>query len=150
MSQSFSQITPSTVVQLPGRGRKAKATRTETRKVSRREIAATRQQAFAAIVLGTVATVLVILSLCHLAAGIAYVTGAAMWEAIALAIGIDCSFAALEMTKVLARPRTMAAIRTHLNIGIVGTVIGSAVMNAIAFAAAAPSAWTYPAAALGL
>ena len=120
------------------------------RKASRRELALTRQQTISALVLGAVAVVLTALSLTHLANGIAIVTQAPTWECWALGIGIDKGFVALELAKVMGRERTRNQVSGLLNTAIVGTLTGSAVLNAFAFGAAATGLMQIPAVALGL
>jgi hypothetical protein len=149
MLTATNQNTPS-VVRLPSAKTTKKATRYETRKVSRREQSATRQQAIAAVVLGTVAVALVALSLSHLSCGIRFITGCEWWEAVALATGIDLGFAGLEYSRLAARERTLKTVNRYVNGAIFGTVIGSMLMNGVAFAAQAPAGWTYAATALGL
>jgi hypothetical protein len=99
---------------------------------------------------GFVAVVLTALSLTHLSCGIQITTGAAAWEGWSMAVGIDFGFVALEVAKIMSRDRTMRSIAGHLNVAIVGTLVGSAVLNAFAFAAAASGWLVYPAVALGL
>jgi hypothetical protein len=101
-----------------------------------------RRQQGAAIAIGGVGVTLVTLSLNHLAHGIALVTGAPAWEAWTTAIGIDLSFVALEDSQLAA---TGEKLRKHIarwaRPAIFGTVIGSAAMNAFAFAAHTTTAW---------
>jgi hypothetical protein len=52
------------------------------------------------VVAATVAVVLVALSLSHLAQGIHLVTKAPLWEAWAMAVGIDLGFLALEIAQL--------------------------------------------------
>lgn len=120
------------------------------RRASQRELALTKQQAVASGVLGAVALVLTALSLTHLAAGIAIVTRAPLWECWSLGIGIDLGFVALELAKVMGRERTRQQVARLLNTAIVGTLAGSAVLNAFAFGAAATGWMVYPAVTAGL
>jgi hypothetical protein len=61
---------------------------------------ALRRQAGTAIGIGAVAVTLTALSLSHLAHGIGIVTHAEIWEAWAMAIGIDLGFVALELSQL--------------------------------------------------
>ncbi len=137
------------VVELP-RGRRQRPTRYATRKVSQREQAASRQQAFGAAVLALVAIGLTTLSLTHLSSGIAIVTGCPTWEAWLMAAAIDCGFGAFEGARILARERTLKIVGKHLTAAIVATLAGSAALNALAFSTAATGWMVYPAVAFGL
>lgn len=111
-----------------------------------------RNQALAGAVISIVALALVGLSLTHLAHGIALITGAPTWEAIALAIGIDLGFVALELATVAAsNDKLRRNISKYTTPAILGTLAGSAALNALAFASGATTTWgTYAAAGLGL
>ena len=107
-----------------------------------------RQKA-AAGAIGAVATTLTALSLTHLAHGVEIVTHTAGWEAWAFAIGIDLGFIALEIANLSCATVTVErAIARWTNTAIVGTLAGSAVMNATAFAADVTGELAYAAAAL--
>src|SRR5262245_21592511 len=98
---------------------------------------AKKRQTQAAAV-GTVAMVLTGLSLHHLASGIELVTRAPMAEAWAMAVGIDLGFIALEAAQLCAATQAAAkAIGRWSKPAIVGTLVASAVMNALAFGAQA-------------
>lgn len=90
----------------------------------------------AAIAIGGVAAVLVSLSLSHLAHGIHLVTQSPTWEAWAMAIGIDLGFVALELSLLAtaANDKLQRKLAHYANPAIVGTLVGSAVLNALAFA----------------
>lgn len=137
------------VVTLPTKTSR-KASRYAIRKASRRELEATRQQAFGSAVLATVAVALTVLSLTHLAHGIAVVTNCPGWEAWAMAVGVDLGFVALEIAKVTSRERTINKIGSHLKVAIVGTIVASSALNAMAFGFAAVGWLVYPAVILGL
>jgi hypothetical protein len=93
-----------------------------------------RQRA-AAIGIGTVGAVLTGLSLSHLAEGVFLVTHSSPVEAWSMAIGIDCGFIGLELANLLTvSEKTRKAVSRFATPGIIGTVIGSAIMNATAFA----------------
>jgi len=109
-----------------------------------------KQQALGAAILGLVAVVLIALSLAHLAYGIELVTRSPQWEAWAMAIGIDLGFVALELAKITANQRTMKSIAHSLNVAILATLVGSAVLNAFAFMAGATGWMAYPACVMGL
>jgi hypothetical protein len=104
----------------------------------------------AAIAVLTVALVLLGLSLSHLAAGIALVTGAGPSDGWLMAVGIDLGFIALEHAVLVAPADKRAAVARFAAPAIVGTLAASAAMNGFAFAAHAPGLLLYPAAALGL
>ena len=104
----------------------------------------------AAIAVLTVALDLLGLSLSHLAAGIALVTGAGPSDGWLMAFGIDLGFIALELAVLVAPADKRAAVARIAARAIVGTLAASAAMNGFAFAAHAPGLLLYPAAALGL
>lgn len=135
---------------LPTPSRRRRPSKYAVGQVRQKERVATKQQAIAAGVLGMVGIVLTALSLTHLAAGIGIVTSAPIWECWALGIGIDLGFVALELAKVLCRERTIKEVNGLLNTGIVGTLMGSAILNAFAFGNAAAGLLVYPAVALGI
>lgn len=112
---------------------------------------ATRRQALAGAAMGGVATILVGLSLSHLAHGIELVTTSDKLEAWSMAIGIDLGFVSLELSQIMcATDKLRKAISTYTKPAIVGTLIGSAAMNAFAFASLSSGWMQYAAAALGL
>jgi hypothetical protein len=95
-----------------------------------------KRQTHAAVGIGVIAGTLIALSLSHLAHGIEIVTAAPSWESWAMAVGIDLGFVALEMAGVLAATASLRKeIHKYSRPAIVGTLIGSAAMNAFAFAA---------------
>jgi hypothetical protein len=99
---------------------------------SRRAI---KRQSLAASGIGIVAGTLTILSLSHLAHGIALVTGAPTWQAWSMAIGIDLSFVALELSQLTVGDKLRKAVAAYARPAIAGTLIGSAGLNAFAFVA---------------
>ena len=100
-----------------------------------------------AVAIGGVAVTLTALSLSHLAHGITIVTGASWWEAWAMAIGIDLGFVALELGQLATVTDKMRRqVSRFARPAIVGTLAGSAAMNAFAFAAQAASPWMIAAA----
>ena len=110
-----------------------KATR-QTR--GRRITARLQRQRLAAVGLGLVATVLTGLSLSHLAHGIEIVTHGAGWESWCMAVGIDLGFVALELSQIAVTTDTLRRkVAVYVKPAIIGTLCGSAVMNAFAFAA---------------
>jgi hypothetical protein len=117
------------------------AQKTTTRR-SIRATKALRRQSGAAIAIGGVGVTLVTLSLNHLAHGIELVTGAPAWEAWAMAFGIDLGFVALEVSQLAAMGEKLRKQLAHwARPAILGTLIGSAAMNAFAFAAHTTTAW---------
>lgn len=110
-----------------------------------------RRQAAAGVALGLVTLTLTALSLSHLAHGIQIVTGCDTWEARAMAIGIDLGFITMEMANLMAASKQVVdEISKFTKPAIVGTMLGSAAMNAFAFAAAATGYMIVPAVVLGL
>lgn len=101
-----------------------------------------RRQRLAAVGLGAVAVTLTALSLSHLAHGIAIVTHAQPWEAWAMAVGIDLGFVALELSQIATTTdKLRAAVARYTRPAIFGTLAGSAVMNAFAFASHTTDVW---------
>jgi hypothetical protein len=98
---------------------------------------AIRRQALTAIGIGLVAVTLTALSLSHLAHGVEIVTGSSPFEAWAMAVGIDLGFVALELSQISIGDRLRRTVARYARPAIVGTLIGSAAMNAFAFAAQA-------------
>jgi hypothetical protein len=82
-------------------------------------------------------TTLTALSLKHLASGIAGVTGCDAWEGWAMAAGIDLGFVALELAQLSVGDRVRRQIARFAKPAIIGTLAGSATMNAVAFGAQA-------------
>lgn len=138
-------MSTATVVRLPRRA--AAPSERAVRKSSR----LSRHQALAATGVGAVALVLTGLSLTHLSAGIQIVTNSSTWEAWSMAIGVDLGFVALELSQLCPlSDKTTRKIRSWARGAICGTLVGSALMNAFAFAAATSGWFMYPAAALGV
>jgi hypothetical protein len=100
---------------------------------------ALRRQAATAVGIGAVAVTLTALSLSHLAHGVEIVTGSSPFEAWAMAVGIDLGFVALELSQISIGDRLRRTVARYARPAIVGTLIGSAAMNAFAFAAQASS-----------
>lgn len=110
-----------------------------------------RRQHVAAGAVATVDVILTALSLSHLAHGIALVTQAPMWEAWAMAVGIDLGFIALEVAQLCAAtPAVRREISRFTKPAIIGTLAASAVMNAMAFGSQATGLMVYPAILLGV
>jgi hypothetical protein len=105
---------------------------------------------FAAAAVLAVAVILLALSLSHLAAGIALVTGAGPSDGWAMAAGIDLGFIALELAVLAAPADKRPAVVRYAAPAIVATLAASAAMNAFAFAAHADGFMLYPAIGLGL
>jgi hypothetical protein len=140
MSQAVSVLTA-----IPSARREPAPSRspaTSQRQQSRKALKALRRQSGAAIAIGAVGVTLVTLSLNHLAHGIELVTGAPTWEAWAMAIGIDLGFVALEASQLAAAgDKLRKQIARFTKPAIIGTLIGSAGMNAFAFAAQTKNLW---------
>ena len=112
---------------------------------------AMRRQKLASTAVGLVAVTLTGLSLCHLAQGIEIVTSAPTFETWAMAIGIDLGFISLEAAQIMATTdKLRKAIGRYTKPAIIGTLAGSAAMNAFAFGAQATGWKIYPAVILGL
>lgn len=112
---------------------------------------AQRRQLMAAGCVGSVAMVLTGLSLSHLANGIELVTNSHSFEAWSMAVGIDLGFVSLELAQIMcAGEKLRKQISRFTKPAIVGTLVGSAAMNAFAFAAQSSGWMMYAAAALGL
>jgi hypothetical protein len=98
-------------------------------------VKAVRRQAGTATGVGIVAAILTTLSLSHLAAGITTLTGASTWEGWALAIGVDLGFVALELAQLATvSEKVRKEVSAFARPAIIGTLFGSAAMNALAFA----------------
>jgi hypothetical protein len=131
------QLKPAKNTSYPNRGQRA------TRAI--------RRQGGTAIAVGSVAVILTALSLSHLANGITIVTGASAWEAWAMSIGIDLGFVALELSQLATvNDKLKRQISRFAKPAIVGTLTGSAAMNAFAFAAQTINPFMTAATALGL
>jgi hypothetical protein len=116
------------VVAFPSKSPKAKSP-------SRKAAKQINRQAIAATALGGVAVALAALSLNDLASGIALVSpNVATWQAWALAVGVDCSFIATELIALTIGDKLRKTIARYSQGLIAGTMIGSAIMNAFAFA----------------
>jgi hypothetical protein len=121
------------LIQLPRPSKSAITTRRSTRAAR-----ALRRQAVTAAGLGLVACTVTALSLHHLANGVAIVTGSSQWESWAMAVGIDLGFVALELAQVATvSDKVRRQVARFAKPAIVGTLLGSAGMNAFAFAAQA-------------
>ncbi len=122
-----------------------------TKKSNRSMLKRMRRQAMAASAIGAVSVALVALSLDHLAHGIDIVTGTTGWQSWAMAVGIDLGFIALEIAQLAAATDKVAkSIAKFTKPAIVGTMLGSAAMNAFAFASAATGYMVAPAVILGI
>lgn len=119
----------------------------KTRKPHQR-FATTQKRCAVAVFL--VALVLTGLSLTHLAEGTGLVTGCDQRSAFAMAIGIDLSFIAIEISLLNATAATSQAIAPFAIPAIIGTLILSAAMNALSFGAHSTGVMLYPAIGLGV
>jgi hypothetical protein len=113
---------------------------------TRRANKALRRQAGTAIGVGAVAVTLTALSLSHLAHGIEIVTGCQRWEGWAMAVGIDLGFVALELSQLAIGDKLRKQVSRFARPAILGTLAGSAAMNAFAFAAQAANPYMLAAA----
>ena len=120
---------------------------TATARRSTRLTKAIRRQTMAAAGIGLVACTVTALSLHHLADGIMLVTKAPAWEAWAEGTGIDLGFVSMELATIAATTEKLRkAISRYTKPAIAGTLAGSAIMNAVAFAMQADN---YPMMAAG-
>jgi len=92
------------------------------------------------------------LSLSHLAHGVELITGSSRLESWMMAIGVDIGFIALELAQIAAiADRVRKQVARFARPAIVGTLTGSAGMNAFAFASGTANPWMMAAGiALGL
>jgi hypothetical protein len=110
-----------------------------------------RRQGWAAVFTASLVVVLTALSLEHLANGIVLITRAPLWEAWAMAIGIDLGFLAFECgTLCAATPKVREEVERFARPAIAGTLIVSALLNAAAFGAQAEGLLVYLALPFGL
>jgi hypothetical protein len=124
------------VVELPSTSKPRQTVRKNTRAAR-----ALRRQTFAAGALGLVALTLTGLSLSHLASGIAAITGCECWEGWSMAIGIDLGFVALELLQLMVGDRVRRQIAGYSKPAILGTLSGSAILNALAFSSHAANVY---------
>lgn len=116
--------------------------------INRRQL---RQQLLSGAAVSVVALTLTGLSLNHLAHGIAIVTHSDMIESWAMAIGVDLGFVAVEMAQMsVTNEKLSKEINQYAGPTIVGTMVGSAVLNAFAFATQAEGWMMVPAIVMGL
>lgn len=120
------------------------------KKVSRYHQKKLKRQMLSGVGIGAVAACLTGLSLSHLSHGIEIVTNCDSIEAWAMAIGIDLGFVSLELAQINATEKVAKLIKSYTKPAIVGTLIGSACMNAFAFAAQAKGYMIAPAVVMGV
>jgi hypothetical protein len=101
---------------------------------SRRAVKTERRQAVTAFLVGGVAVALTALSLHDLAEGVQLVTHSATWQSYAMASGIDLGFISTELAMLTASDKERRSLAKFANPAIIGTLTGSAIMNAFAFA----------------
>lgn len=140
-------MTTAHVIKLPRPRRRKLAEPAKSSRVR----AALQRQAVAAAAVAAIGLVLTALSLSHLAHGVAMVTGVPAWQAWATAIGFDLSLIALESAQLCAATEAVRrAIARYARPSILGTLGGSAAMNAFAFCEAVSGWWLAPAIVLGI
>src|SRR5258706_7036958 len=89
--------------------------------------------------LGSVISVLLGLSLTHLAHGITIVTGCSPWEGTAMAIGLDLLIVSLEVGRVTtAGTKSHKAVAKFANPALIAAFGWSSALNALAFGSGAP------------
>lgn len=113
------------------------APKAKAKALPRRKARAMRHTMLTATAIGAVAVTLTGLSLSHLAHGIELVTASPGWQSWAMAVGIDLGFIALELAMVTAGDKLRKQISRLANPTIIGTLAGSATLNAFAFVAGA-------------
>ena len=125
--------------------------KTAPKKANRSQLKRIKRQALAATAIGAVAVALTGLSLDHLAHGIDIVTGTSGWQSWAMAVGVDLGFVTLELAQLSAvNDKIAKQISKFTRPAIIGTMVGSACMNAFAFAAQATGYMVAPAVVLGI
>jgi hypothetical protein len=126
----------SEVVKLPKPAKQSKPANTASiSKHSNHWRKAMRRQSLSATGIGLAIIVLTSLSLSHLASGIAIVTHSPAWQGWALAVGIDCGFILMELACITTvADKVRKVVERYARPAIAGTLAGSAVMNAFAFA----------------
>jgi hypothetical protein len=96
-------------------------------------------------------TMLLFLSVTHLATGIQSFTQGHFWEALACAIVIDLGFIGLEMTQLLNLSETIRKeVDKYAKPAIYGTLGSSAIINAYVFSSHSEGYMVYAAAIIGL
>lgn len=126
-------------------------TKPAPRAKSRKTVKTERRQAVTALMVGGVAIGLTALSLHDLASGVQIVTHAAPWQSYAMASGIDLGFISTELTMLTASEKDRKAIAKFTTPTVIGTLCGSAIMNAFAFASHADNlAMSIAAVAMGV
>lgn len=105
-----------------------------TKGLSKAHKARIARQRQVAMGMGLVAATLTGLSLSHLAKGVAIVTHSDTWEGWAMAVGIDLGFIAMELGQIVINDKLRERVACYAKPAILGTLAGSAVMNAFAFA----------------
>lgn len=136
-------LTPSIVKQPKGFIAKPKPkSKAQSRKLNR--------QIVVAAIESVVALILVTLSLGHLIRGIEIITGADRFDASLLGAGIDIGFISLELTMLgIASDKLRRELEPIVRFTILGTIVLSAGLNAIAQAEHATGWYLYVAYALG-
>jgi hypothetical protein len=115
-----------------------------------REARKLRRQVISGAGIACVALILTALSLTHLGHGIELVTNCPAWEAWAESVGIDLGFVMLEINQMTATDRVRRSIHRWAAPTIAGTMIGSAVLNGLAFGYDATGWMILPAVAFGV
>lgn len=97
-----------------------------------------------------VSAVLLSLSLSHVAEGVGMITGSTEVAAWAMAVGIEAGYVSLELSMLLAPEHLRARVSRFAYPAITGTLVGSAALNAMSFAAHAEGGNVYWAVVLGV
>jgi len=109
-----------------------------------------RRQSYAAMGIISIGAALTVLSVTHLASGIEIVTQCKSWEAKLMAGIIDLGLILTELSLLFcSSDKLFKAIKTKATCVIVGTLTGSAIMNAFAFSSHAQGWMIIPGVLLG-
>lgn len=139
--------TTSTVLAMPGVKRRV---RQQPQQQPRPTRLAMKRQTMAAAAVAVVGATLLTLSLTHMAEGVRLLTGAPVWEAVCMAIGVDAAFVSLEVGMLAAATdKVRREIGTACRVTITLTMLGSGALNSLAFTSAATGWLVWPAALLG-
>jgi hypothetical protein len=84
-----------------------------------------------------VAVTLTGLSLNHLASGIGTISHCETYQAWAMAVGVDCAFVSLELAQLTISDKLRTKLTRVFRPAILGTILWSAILNALAFASGA-------------
>ena len=138
----------------PAAPKRTRAKPSPAPKMSAKTVRRTRLQHWSAMLLGTVASAMTIVSLTHVAGGVQHLTHGVVpdWQAWGLAVGLDINYVAMEMAGLVAAVQHVRA-RLHklTKIGIPAVMGFSMALNALEFSAGVTNAYELAASvAMGL